>query len=58
MLRVVSWVVDGGRRMGDDWTESVGEVGERYSNGGEAFSCGFDGGVVGGSSGGGVSIEV
>lgn len=28
------------------------------SIGREAFSCGFDGGVVGGSSGGGVSVEV
>ncbi len=38
--------------------ESAGEVGGRYSIGGEAFSRGFDGGVVWGSSGGGVSIEV
>ena len=34
------------------------EVRGRYSIAGVAFSCGFDGGVVGGSSGGGVSIEV
>ena len=41
--------------------ESAGEVGrggERYSIGREAFSCRFDSGVVGGSSGGGVSVEV
>ena len=44
--------------MGDGRRESAGEVGGRYSIGGEAFSCGFDGGVSGGSSGGGVSFEV
>ena len=42
----------------DGRRESAVVVGERYSIGGEALSCGFDGGIVGGSSGGGVSIEV
>ena len=39
--------------MGSEW-----EMRGTYSIGGEAFSCGFDGGVVGDSSGGGVSIGV
>lgn len=44
---------DGGRGL-----EGAGKGGGRYSMGGMAFSCGFEGGVVGGSSGGGVSIGV
>ena len=47
----VSWVVEW-------WEGRGGEVGGGYSIAGEAFSCGFEGGVVGGSSGGGVSVEV
>lgn len=54
--RLVGWLMGRGGWEVGGWEGRGG--GGRYSIGGEACSCRFEGGVVGGSSGGGVSIGV